>query len=314
MPLEATHELSIDSDAAVRMSRAKQAESNSPKGSRLEAGDEGPEPNYKLYVYNVLPLEHEINQPPAFPRFIIPAKKSGERFGVTTLPVLVKERYEKPGSTEYFYKRVDGRKYATSLLNPAAFPGTSWEAQLQNWRSNDQFGNNFNALGCFWSLTDPNDEKLEGELEQFRARAVKTLNELARKAESLYNSKKEDEITPLMHFAMDFLHKQAPWHLRSDMLVDCPTCGEPVKEGIAYHRNSFGDKCPVDYEKCRALGIIPAEGLAAATPAPVARPATPSSESSEEDELETAAAAGASKEVATLTKGKKKVAAPAGKK
>lgn len=261
MPLTATHELTMDSDNANRMTRAKQAESNAPKGARLETSDD-PDPTYKIYIYNVLELEHEVNQPPVFPRFIVPARQKGERFSVTTLPAFIKERYERPGTNDFYYKRIDGRKYASQLMNPASFPGTIWKAQLQNWRSNDQFGNNLNSLGCFWSMLEPNNPALEDELQQFTAVAMKTMNELIRKAEMLFASGKQGEITPLQHFAMDLLRKQAPWHMQSDRMVDCPTCGEPVKEGIAYHRNSFGDKCPVDYAKCKELGIIPSVGAA----------------------------------------------------
>lgn len=303
-----------DSDHAPRAARSMERQQNSPKGARLETGDDIQEPKYKIYVYNILELDHVIEQPPAFPHFVIKAKEHGERFSVTTLPAFVKERYERPGTTEYFYKRIDGRKYATSLLNPAAYPGTLWEAQLQNWASTDQFGNNRNALGCFWSLREPNDPGLEEEIRKFSAYATRTMNELVKRAELLYASGKQAEITPLQHFAMDYLHKQAPWHMQSDRMVDCPTCGEPVKEGIAYHRNSFGDKCPVDYAKCRELGIIPAlvETVQAHVAAPVAvdedeQQAAPpmAAEEDPEAELEKAAVSGAGKEVSNLTKGAK---------
>lgn len=305
-----------DSEHAPRAARSMERQQNSPKGARLETGDDLQEPTYKIYVYNLLELDHVVEQPPAFPHFVIRAKEHGSRFSVTTLPAFIKERYERPGSTDYYYKRIDCRKYATSLLNPAAYPGTLWEAQLQNWnRDSDQFGNNLNALGCFWSLHDPNDPGLEEEIRLVSAYATRTMNELVRKAELLYNSNKQADITPLMHFAMDYLHKQAPWHMQSDRMVDCPTCGEPVKEGIAYHRNSFGDKCPVDYAKCRELGIIPAavETVQTHVAAPVVADEeeqvptnTEGSDVDPEAELEKVAAAGAGKEVAKLTGGKPK--------
>jgi hypothetical protein len=310
MSLEATHELSNDSDNAMRMSRAKQAETNSPKGARLESGDDIPMPNYKLYIYNILELEHEVNQPPAFPRFIIPAKPKDKKFSVLLFPAFIKERYERPGSTEYYFKNIDGRKYASQLLNPASFPGINWQAQLQNWRSNDQFGNNYNSLGCFWSLTTPDDPKLDEEIEKFKAVARKTLEALVRQAEHFYNSKKENEITPLMHFAMDYLRKTAPWHMRSDLMVDCPNCGEAVKEGVAYHRNSFGERCIIDVARCAEIGIFPFAVTSQAAPVPVVPVAREGagmvSGNSEEDELENMASAGASKEVARTTKGAKR--------
>jgi hypothetical protein len=313
-PRSGLYGIVADSEHGPRAARSMERQENSPKGAKLETSDERPGVNYKIYVYNLLDMEHIVEQPPVFPRFVVPACPRGERFSVTTLPAFVKERYERPGSTEYYYKEIDGRKYATSLLNPGAYPGTLWQAQTQDWRSNDQFGNNLNAIGVFWSMKAPNDPELEKEIQIMKGVCLKTMNALVRKAEQLYNSKKEAEITPLQHFAMDYLHKQAPWHLQSDRMVDCPTCGEPVKEGIAYHRNSFGEKCPVDYEKCRELGIIPKLG-----PADV-MPPNPSSQSQTqqnvsqmepqesevdadpEDELEAVASTGASKESARVAK------------
>jgi len=43
-----------------------------------------------------------------------------------------------------------------------------------------------------------------------------------------------------------------------DHMISCPNCGDPIKDGIAYHRNSFGDKCIVDHARCVKLGIIKA--------------------------------------------------------
>lgn len=297
-----------DSERGPRAARSMEREQNIPKGAKLETSDERPGALGKIYIYNLLELDHIVEQPPVFPRFVIPGCAKGERFAVTTIAAFIKERYERPGSTDYYYKEIDGRKYATCLLNPAAYPGTIWKAQIQDWRSTDQFGNNLNAIGVFWSMHGPNEPELEEEIRIMKGVLGKTMNSLVRKAEQLFNSKKEIEITPLMHFAMDYLHKQAPWHLQSDRMVDCPTCGEPVKEGIAYHRNSFGEKCPVDYEKCRELGIIPKLGLAEE---PSTSPVVPQDNLNQaqgatgldpEDELESVAAAGANKEAEQVRK------------
>jgi hypothetical protein len=53
----------------------------------------------------------------------------------------------------------------------------------------------------------------------------------------------------MMHFAMDYLGKQAPWHMSMRHMISCPICGDQVPEGIAYHRNSFGDRCIIDMAK-----------------------------------------------------------------
>jgi hypothetical protein len=149
------------------------------------------------------------------------------------------------------------------LLNPGSFPSIDWERQLyqNNPQLNDQQGNNLNNFGCWWSLTKPDDPKLDQEIATFTARARAMMNELIRQANMLEASvdaqgrSRKGEISPMMHFAADYLHVRASWHTSHEHTVSCPTCGEPVVAGLAYHRNSFGDRCIIDKERCEALGI-----------------------------------------------------------
>jgi hypothetical protein len=135
--------------------RAKQQAKATQDGANhgatmIETQDIGKEAGYVIYVYNILDREHKVEQPPIFPGVIIPACKPNQKVSFTMLPAYVKEPYFKPGTTEMYYKNVDGRKAAMSLLNPSAFPGTVWEAQVQKWDSGDQYGNNLNAFGVWW--------------------------------------------------------------------------------------------------------------------------------------------------------------------
>ena len=229
----------------------------------LSTQDEGQEAGYVIFVYNLLDREHVVNAPPKFPAFRIPACPKGEKFSFTVLPAFTKEVFNHPGTTEFYYKKVDGRKDATTLLNPSAFPGIQWEAQLASWESLGQENNNLNSRGVFWSLTSPDDlEKLEEEIKIFREYATRTMDGLVKEAALLAAQNKPAEITPWMHFAMDYLGKQAIWHTTTDHMISCPNCGDVVKDGIAYHRNSFGDKCILDYARCVKLGIIKPEDLA----------------------------------------------------
>lgn len=220
----------------------------------IEVQDSGREAGYVIYVYNILNREYVVNQPPLFPSFTIPACPPGQKVSHTFLPPFVRETYIKPGSTEYYYKMLDGRKAATSLLNPSAFPGTNWDSQIQNWDNLDQQGNNLNLYGVWWSLTMPDEtEKLDEEIKIFRARATKTMNALITEAEKLNAAGDLKNITPLMHFAMDYLGKQANWHMSHAHMITCPGCGAPVKEGIAYHKNDFGEKCIVDVVRYKKM-------------------------------------------------------------
>lgn len=270
-PLTAT--LAADQRAARRA--AKSMEDGDPgRVVNLIVQDEGPAPQYVIYIYNVLEKPHTRHLPPNFPAFHIPGCLPGEKFAYTVLPAFVRNKFNRPGTVEYYTQREDGRKSAGQLLNPASFPGISWEAQLSDAittsRDNVQenWGNNLNNQGCFWSLTRPDDPALERELEIFTKRARTWLNGLIREANMLDVStdaqgrSRKGEISPDMHFAADYLKVRASWHTTHEHMVSCPTCSEPITAGIAYHRNSFGEKCIVDEAKCRKLGIVPPAEIA----------------------------------------------------
>jgi len=249
MPIPVTH--SIAQNQRRAMDQAKNmVDSENHGATTLVTQDRGHEPEYFIYVYNLLEKEWIVRQPPLFAAFHIPAREKGQKFSVTLLPAYVNEVYQKAGSTELSYKQLDGRKAATSLLNPGAFPGVSWEGQLHDWQTDDQTGNNLNNFGCFWSLTRPDEpEKLDVEIKMFSDKCRRTMEELVKRAEELFESGERKLITPMMHFAMDYLGKQAPWHMSMRHMISCPVCGDSVPEGIAYHRNSFGEKCIIDMER-----------------------------------------------------------------
>jgi hypothetical protein len=234
----------------------KMADAENHGATTLVVQDRQSEPDYFVYVYNLLELEHIVQQPPLFSAFHIHKKPKGEKFSVTLLPAFVNEPLMKAGTTEISYKSIDGRKAATSLLNPGAYPGTAWEGQLNDWKTDDQTGNNLNNFGCFWSLTRPDEtEKLEVEIALFLDRARRTMEELVKRAEELFESGERKLIAPRMHFAMDFLGKQAPWHMSMRHMITCPNCGASVPEGIAYHKNDFGEKCIIDMERYQQMVV-----------------------------------------------------------
>ena len=249
MAIPATYSIAQNQKKAMSQAQAL-ADQENHGSTTLITQDRQAEPDYFIYVYNLLDKEWIVRQPPLFAAFHIPKREKGKRFAVTLLPAFVNEVTMKAGTTELSYKQIDGRKAATSLLNPGAFPGTNWEGQLHNWDTDDQTGNNLNNFGCFWSLTRPDEtDKLEVEIELFLDKCKVTMEELVKRAEELFESGERKLISPLMHFAMDYLGKQAPWHMSMRHMISCPICGDQVPEGIAYHRNSFGDRCIIDMAK-----------------------------------------------------------------
>jgi hypothetical protein len=237
--------------------RAMQNEANN-NGTTLQAQMARPVERF-IYLYNILrgwefpPVE----QPPTFPRFRIPTCSKNEKFAWTVLPEIVNEIYAKPGENQVMYVSRDGREAANSLVNPDAHPGNPFEAQF---RDISQFGNkdmtarNLNELGVFWSFTEPDDPALDEEITAMQRRVDATMKGLITKGNRLAMGKSEDRanITPLMHFAMDYFHLQSKWHESNEHRVPCPNCGESVREGIAYHKNEFGDRCIIDRDRYEA--------------------------------------------------------------
>lgn len=251
--MEATWAIAQDQTRAIENTRSQEYMANRAALTLATADDANFYTHY-IYVYNVLDREYIVEQPPQFPRFRIPRCPSGQKFSFTVLPPYVLEPYNRAGTTEMYYKKIDGRKSATSLLNPSAYPGTKWESQLQNWEAPDQVGNNLNAFGVFWSLTKPDQaEQITKEVKAFKQRAEKTLNQMIRDAEILNAAGKLGEISPWQHFAMDYFGKQASWHMSSEHMIHCPNCGEMVKDGIAYHKNSLGDRCVIDFDRYKEM-------------------------------------------------------------
>jgi hypothetical protein len=225
-----------------------------------------------LYIYNICELPHTRNQPPEFPAFAVEPCQKGEKFSCKIFPGLVKERYVRPGTSEYYYREVDGRKYATSLLNPDIFPGTDWEAQLIEGTTgnNDMTGMNMNALGVFWSELAPDDPKLNEQIRRVRARVDRTMDFLVKEGNRHNAEGKLGNISPMMHFAMEYFGLSAPWHMSHRHKTECPNCGDLVLEGIAYHRNASGDICIIDRERYEA-SVVPAEKQKEAPAASAAR-------------------------------------------
>lgn len=273
---------------AINDARAMQENSNS-KATILVSQDAGREADYMIYLYNVcVGWEFPpVQQPPTFPSFKIPTCKKGEKFAFTTLPAFVNNPIERPGAvegtTEITYRRVDGREAANSLVNPDAHPRNPFEAQFRNiekFGNRDQTGNNLNAFGIFWSMTTPDDPKLKEELDACRARLNTTMRGLVEQGNNLNAQGNLKDISPLMHFAMEYFNLEADWHKSHEHRVPCPNCGMPIREGLAYHKNEFGDRCIIDHERYQASIVKEKTAASAAAQEsdeeePVMVPATP---------------------------------------
>lgn len=256
--MEPTHAIAPSS----QYTQDEQMRRNSRAPMILDVADI-PEQTGVIYIYNIVNREHVVEQPPFFSHLFIPACPATKEFVWTLIPRYVLERYENIERNEYSYKRVDGRKYATSLLNPAVHPSNPWESQFVKLRTHgDQAGNDLNAYGCFWSLTEPgNLGKLREEIKLAKKRVLETARELVTEGEKLAAAGDLKSIAPMHHWAMEYLGLTAQWHMAHDHMVECPNCGDKIKEGLAYHRNAFNEKCIIDWERTYLAGAVRKEDV-----------------------------------------------------
>jgi hypothetical protein len=254
VPASQVSEFKFGTPKALREARGMEDNENR-RGITLNVQTGPPESKEVIYIYNILDKAHVIDQAPLFKGFKIPACPPDVDFAVTTIARYTKEGYNKPGSMEVYYNLRDGREAANSLLNPDSHPGNPWDAQFRDievFGNHDMSGNNRNAFGCFWSLTHPSDPKLADEIKACRRRAETTLQKLVEQANTLNDEGNRKGIDGNMHFAMDYFHLEADWHKSHEHRIPCPNCGEPVRQGIAYHKNEFGDRCIIDRERYEA--------------------------------------------------------------
>jgi len=268
--MEITHALSEKQNRALASGHAKQFSENYGD-TTLTVTDEGPDEKELIHVYNILELRHEVTQPPNFPRFVVPPCPRGQKFSHTSIPRFIRNRYCKPGTSEYYYQREDGRKSANSLLNPLVHPASQWEQQFLEIAAGDQrispdaavcgLASNLNAFGVFWSMTPPDDPTLADELELAKARVERTFKALVDEAEKFFAANDRKSITPRMHFAMDYLGLQAPWHQSTARMIACPNCGMLIRENLSYHKNEFGERCILNWQKAYEAGAVKKEDV-----------------------------------------------------
>ena len=120
-------------------------------------------------------------------------------------------------------------------------------------------GTNYMAEGLFPSL---NETPAEAETKKAEDARDKHYLYLTKESKRLYaiGAKQGNEFLqryPDTHIAMDALGLVADWHQSNTVKVLCPNCGDPVRDGLAFHKSSATDRlCVIDPMKAyRAKAI-----------------------------------------------------------
>lgn len=254
MPV-ATHTIRENSPIAERMSRALSAAESEQVLKSPEFVDFGADPNfsrppdYYLYIYNISERGFVVHRPPTMPHITIAARKAGEAYAtVMRIPNIFNEKYVEAFTGRINITGIRGEQLASNLLNPANLTDDCW-ANASNWSDT---GNDLTVRGCFWSRNNP---PTEAELQKARARMETYYRTLVTQANEHQAANRFGEIGPEHHVAAEYFRLQLPWHRRYEAPASCPVCGEEITAGVAFHKNSLGAACVLDWQRTVEAGV-----------------------------------------------------------
>lgn len=217
--------------------------------------------DYWVYIYTVSDREFTVSQPPLFPRLIIRPRKQDERVSLAVRLPSPFNQVDREGAVgDLMCRPHKGEIVAQSICNPNNV--TLNQDAIPPESSILGLGQDLNAQGVFWSLKNPPAEEEIVKAEARRERYYRSLLDRARQLENTNPKELEFLINQDYHMAADYFHVETTWHKKFERFVDCPNCGESVKPGLAYHRNSLGIVCIIDPARAKKAGVKVSAGAA----------------------------------------------------
>jgi len=197
-----------------------------------------------IYIYNVGPLEHNSPRPPNHPHMLLrkcPPDQPYLMVGQISHPFA--ETEVDPQNGEKKIRWTNGYREATRMLNPMN-PGTD---QNFNDPTGFHYGENLNALGCFWSKYEPGDERLLPEVAEAVTRMERAFTKELEDMVAVEAEEGKDGARArrnrISMAASNYFKQSFSWN-RLDLTGpkadtagkhECPNCGEMVKVGVPYH-------------------------------------------------------------------------------
>lgn len=206
-------------------------------------------PDYFLYIYNIAPIEHRLFKPPLAPIFDIAACPVGDPYVcVARIPNIVNQKHVDAYTGQVHNTGTRGEALANDLLNPANSTNEPWR-EVNDWAN---VGTDLTVRGCFWSRENPPSAT---DLAKAKSRMEAHFQRLVEEGNMLFNSGKQNDISPDHHQAAMYFGLQTSWHRHYDAPVACPICGENIKSGVAFHRNEAGGVCVLNWERAVSAGV-----------------------------------------------------------
>jgi hypothetical protein len=214
-------------------------------------------PDYFIYIYTISDREFIVSQPPLFPRLIMRPKKKGERYSLLLKIPHPFQQIDREGAIgDLMVRGHRAEQVAQSLCNPNNI--TLDQDAIPPEQTVLGLGQDLNAQGVFWSRNEPPTEAEIMAAERRRERYYRSLIERARTLEISNPRELENVLHQDYHMAAEFFGVETTWHKHMVKYETCPNCGEMVKPGVAYHKNSMGIVCIIDEARAKKAGVTTA--------------------------------------------------------
>lgn len=258
-----------DTPAAIAAARAREESMNGTLVYTPDVAQFAPDPEYKVFIFNLGPMLHVVEKGSAGTFRIEPCAEDGSLGPPLVLPSVWRDTFfvEQEMKTH----AVSGEFMAIDIVHPitASFgAGKTW------W----SMGANLDDIGVFWTRNNP---PLDTEIAAARKKMEITYRKLLNMAASIEAAGRIDDITPLMRIAASYFQEDRAWNKIYRKLSECPGCMEPVKEGAIRHSCGYvfdleralvgGMISQEDYERLKKLRSATSVTSQAAEPPAVAR-------------------------------------------
>ena len=190
----------------------------------------------KVYIYSVSEYGDIVDLGPGFPKFNIHPCPDGEEYG-------------KPCVLEpiYFFKeaKVDqiehtfhsGNQVRDAILKVGPGMNAAWDRRKVGWFASDS--------------EPPRREEVKRAIDIYTTEC----KVLLQAGERFYRANKLDEINETHRRAVKFLREKVDWDKAAIKMVDCPGCGERVREGVIWHATPHG--CGYVFDMARYKAHFP---------------------------------------------------------
>jgi hypothetical protein len=219
------------------------------------------EPKYFVHIYNIAPKEFPISRT-LFPRFTARACPAGERYiKVTSIRHPFPELdHESDDTSQIRIREHIAERVAQDICNPE---NTTLDQNLIVQNSFNIDGN-LNLQGLFWSRNNPPTEAELKDAEKRLETYYRGLLSMATALERTNEKELYERKTPDWHDAADYFGVETSWHQKQTRKVEvakhsCPNCGDDIKAGAAFHRDSEGDLCILDWQRAYEAGRVTKE-------------------------------------------------------